>query len=293
MIVHQIFNIMSTRHAANELVASIQQDMITTYQMLASKLSGLDKFKALIIANIGVLWLLFAAVITEGAKDGIVAAQCDMAWVSNIQCPPDIPPKVEYVDPLPQPVHNTAKDEDNPAPKPIPTYASNSVDAYVARFAHIAQQEQAKFGIPASISLAQGIIESRYGTSTLAIKNNNHFGIKCQSRGCKKGHCTNHSDDSHKDFFRKFNTAWESWRAHSNVLMSPRYKAARGHGYRKWAQILKSKGYATDRNYANTLISTIEKYKLYRYDNVKFTAPAKQAGAARVKPASYSLVTTD
>lgn len=286
---------MSTRHAAGQLVAAIKSDM----QPIMEKLASIINARYITICGIittysGILWLLAISVATEAAKDGIAAAQCDMAWVSNIQCPPDIPPKVEYVDPLPQPVHNTAKDEDNPAPKPIPSHATNSVDAYVNRFAKIAQQEQAKFGIPASISLAQGIIESRYGTSTLAVRNNNHFGIKCHSRGCKRGHCTNHSDDSHKDFFRKYNTAWESWRAHSNVLMSPRYKAARGHGYRKWAQILKSKGYATDHSYTNTLISTIEKYKLYRYDNAKFTAPAQVASASRVKPAAkYSLVVSD
>ena len=61
-----------------------------------------------------------------------------------------------------------------------------------------------KFGIPASITLAQGLLESNNGESRLTTKNNNHFGIKCFSRKCKKGHCSNFSDDSHKDFFRKY-----------------------------------------------------------------------------------------
>lgn len=72
---------------------------------------------------------------------------------------------------------------------------------YIERFAPIAVQEMEKYGIPASISLAQGLLESRAGTSKLAVQTNNHFGLKCFSRGCKKGHCKNFTDDTHKDFF--------------------------------------------------------------------------------------------
>ena len=87
-----------------------------------------------------------------------------------------------------------------------------------------------KYGIPASISLAQGLIESRAGSSKLAVNNNNHFGIKCFSRHCRKGHCTNFTDDTHKDFFRKFPSPWESWRAHSQLLSSGRYTKLRKNG---------------------------------------------------------------
>ncbi len=125
-----------------------------------------------------------------------------------------------------------------------------------------------KYGIPASISLAQGLIESRAGSSKLAVNNNNHFGIKCFSRHCRKGHCTNFTDDTHKDFFRKFPSPWESWRAHSQLLSSGRYTKLRKNGrdYRKWAYGLKSIGYATDRTYAEKLIGIIERYELYKYD---------------------------
>jgi flagellum-specific peptidoglycan hydrolase FlgJ len=143
------------------------------------------------------------------------------------------------------------------------------VQAYIKRFAKTAVAEMHKYGIPASITLAQGIVESRYGTSTLAVKANNHFGIKCFAKKCQKGHCTNHTDDSHKDFFVKYPNAWGSYRAHSLFLKnSARYTElfTYGEDYAKWAHGLKRCGYATDPNYANKIISTIKKYKLYRYD---------------------------
>ena len=139
---------------------------------------------------------------------------------------------------------------------------------YVQRFSKIAIGEMQQYGIPASISLAQGLIESRAGTSKLAVSNNNHFGMKCFSRNCKRGHCSNFTDDTHKDFFRKFPSPWESWRAHSQLLASGRYAKLKRHGrdYRAWAYGLKSVGYATDRTYAEKLIGIIERYDLHKYD---------------------------
>lgn len=139
---------------------------------------------------------------------------------------------------------------------------------YIERYSKIAIGEMQQFGIPASISLAQGLIESRAGTSKLAVSNNNHFGMKCFSKHCKKGHCSNFTDDTHKDFFRKFPTPWESWRAHSQLLASGRYSKLKRHGrdYRAWAYGLKSVGYATDRTYAEKLIGMIERYELYKFD---------------------------
>ena len=140
---------------------------------------------------------------------------------------------------------------------------------YIERYSDIARKEQAQYGVPASISLAQGLIESRAGTSKLAKNNNNHFGIKCFSRHCRKGHCSNFTDDTHKDFFRKFESSWGSWREHSLLLSRGRYKSLHKHGtdYRKWAYGLKSIGYATDRTYAEKLIGVIEKYDLHQFDN--------------------------
>ncbi|MCW5922323.1 MAG: glucosaminidase domain-containing protein [Saprospiraceae bacterium] len=174
----------------------------------------------------------------------------------------------------PKPTKSAAPAE--PATKPKSSAApvghselfAKQANDYIQRYHKIAIGEMQKFGIPASISLAQGLIESRAGTSKLAVNNNNHFGIKCFSRNCRKGHCTNFTDDSHKDFFRKFKSPWESWRAHSELLASGRYASLKRHGkdYRKWAYGLKSIGYATDRGYAEKIIGIIERYDLHQYD---------------------------
>lgn len=141
-------------------------------------------------------------------------------------------------------------------------------EKYIKRFSTIAKTEQKKHGIPASISLAQGLIESRAGTSKLATKNNNHFGMKCFSKNCSKGHCTNHTDDTHKDFFRKYQDPLDSWKDHSRMLSQGRYSKLKKYGndYKKWAYGLKSIGYATDKQYAEKLIGVIEKYQLNRFD---------------------------
>jgi len=170
--------------------------------------------------------------------------------------------------PASKPVKVKTKPKNEAAPVSHSDLFSEQAQDYVGRFSGIAVEEMKKFGIPASISLAQGLIESRAGTSKLAVNNNNHFGIKCFSRNCKRGHCTNFTDDTHKDFFRKFKNPWESWRAHSQLLASGRYKKLKKYGrdYRQWAYGLKSVGYATDRNYAEKLIGIIERYDLHRYD---------------------------
>lgn len=146
---------------------------------------------------------------------------------------------------------------------------AREAQSYIETFSPVARKEQAAFGIPASISLAQGLIESRAGTSKLAVNNNNHFGMKCFSRHCKKGHCSNFTDDTHKDFFRKYPNAWDSWRDHSRMLSKGRYAKLKKYGtdYRKWAYGLKSIGYATDRTYAEKLIGVIERYDLHRFDD--------------------------
>ncbi len=141
--------------------------------------------------------------------------------------------------------------------------------AYVKKYAEIAKKEKDKYGIPASIKLAQGLLESNVGESRLAVHNNNHFGMKCFSRTCKKGHCSNFTDDSHKDFFRKYKNVWESYRAHSILLQNNRYKHLKNlksSDYKGWAYGLKKAGYATDKNYAPKIIGLIEDLKLYKYD---------------------------
>ena len=142
-------------------------------------------------------------------------------------------------------------------------------EAYVKRFRKVAQAEMRKYGIPASITLAQGLIESNAGESRLTKLNNNHFGMKCFSKKCNKGHCSNFNDDSHKDFFRKYETAWHSFRAHSLLLLNKRYRRLfrlKLTDYKGWATGLQKAGYATDPKYAQKLIHIIEELQLYQYD---------------------------
>lgn len=144
------------------------------------------------------------------------------------------------------------------------------VQAFVTRFHIVAQTEQQKFGIPASISLAQGLLESDAGTSRLAQKAKNFFGIKCFGKKCSKGHCINAHDDSHKDFFRKYPSAWESWRAHSLLLVNgDRYNRLfrlDQRDYKSWAYGLQRAGYATSKTYGEKLVSIIETFDLHKYD---------------------------
>jgi flagellum-specific peptidoglycan hydrolase FlgJ len=159
--------------------------------------------------------------------------------------------------------------ESNPyAPISAKTLAEKKAVAFIDKYKETAIAEMDKFGIPASIKMAQALIESRAGESRLAVNNNNYFGMKCFSKKCKKGHCTNATDDHHKDFFRKYKNVQESWRAHSSLISQGRYAklSQYGNDYKKWATGLKKAGYATDKSYDKKLINTIEKYKLYQLD---------------------------
>jgi flagellum-specific peptidoglycan hydrolase FlgJ len=141
--------------------------------------------------------------------------------------------------------------------------------AYVKTYRQLAEKEKQVHKIPVSITLAQGLLESNIGESRLATENNNHFGIKCFSKSCRKGHCTNFNDDHHKDFFRKFASVAESYNEHSKVLQKERYSKLyrlSETDYKGWARGLKSAGYATDPRYADKLIRIIEDLELYQYD---------------------------
>ncbi|HMX40412.1 MAG TPA: glucosaminidase domain-containing protein [Saprospiraceae bacterium] len=144
---------------------------------------------------------------------------------------------------------------------------------YVQRFAPVATAEMRRSGIPASIILAQGLLESNAGASPLAQKTNNHFGIKCFSKRCKRGHCANFTDDSHKDFFVKYPNAWGSYRAHSQFLKgTARYAGLfrlPSGDYAGWARGLAKAGYATDRMYGEKLIAIIHNLGLHRYDQAQ------------------------
>ncbi|MFN0014921.1 MAG: glycoside hydrolase family 73 protein [Saprospiraceae bacterium] len=141
---------------------------------------------------------------------------------------------------------------------------------YVQRFAPIAVAEMKKYGIPASITLAQGILESNAGEGLIAQRTNNHFGIKCFSNKCKNGHCANFTDNSHKDFFVCYGNVWGSYRAHSLMLKNNRRYAdlfsLNAHDFRGWAQGLEKAGYATDTLYAEKLLAIIQNMALDVFD---------------------------
>ncbi|MFT4758597.1 MAG: flagellum-specific peptidoglycan hydrolase FlgJ [Saprospiraceae bacterium] len=139
---------------------------------------------------------------------------------------------------------------------------------YVERFARVAIAEQERFGIPASITLAQGLLETDAGASRLVNESKNHFGIKCRKK-CKDCTCRNYKDDDEFDMFRVFNSDWESYREHSNLLSTRRYvhlKNLSQKDYKGWAKGLKKAGYATDENYAKKLVRIIETLDLYQFD---------------------------
>ncbi len=141
---------------------------------------------------------------------------------------------------------------------------------YVEQHVHLARAEFREYGIPVSITMSQALLESNIGQSRLARENNNHFGIKCFSKSCKKGHCSNFNDDHHKDFFRIFASVEESYTAHSHILQKDRYSGLfrlESTDYRGWARGLKRAGYATDPRYAEKLIRIIEDLELNRYDS--------------------------
>lgn len=145
----------------------------------------------------------------------------------------------------------------------------STTEEYINTFAEFAQSEMKDYGIPASITLAQGILESGSGRGELAQKTNNHFGIKCHTGWY--GDYVNHDDDAKGECFRKYVHPMLSYRDHS-LFLTTRSRYAflfnlRADDYKGWARGLREAGYATDRHYPQKLIDLIEKYRLYRYDD--------------------------
>ncbi len=139
---------------------------------------------------------------------------------------------------------------------------------YISKYSDIAVEHMHQYKIPASIKLAQGLLESGAGMSDLARRSNNHFGIKCH-RGWR-GERVYAADDLPNDCFRKYDRVADSYRDHSDFLVAGgRYQALFNLSvtdYRGWAKGLQKSGYATDKAYANKLIKLIEDYELYQFD---------------------------
>ena len=150
----------------------------------------------------------------------------------------------------------------------LATSAKSHQETYIEKYSKIAVAEMYRSGVPASITLAQGLLESGYGRSELALKSNNHFGIKCHN-GWQGGRVY-HDDDARGECFRKYDDPEDSYRDHSDFLRyRDRYKFLFEYeitDYKSWAYGLKKAGYATDPSYPTKLIKLIEDYQLHQYD---------------------------
>jgi len=150
--------------------------------------------------------------------------------------------------------------------KPLNT--NETAKAYIAQYSGVAMSNMKTYGIPASIILAQGILESGSGKSELAVNANNHFGIKCHKDW--RGDKMYKDDDAANDCFRKYNQASESYKDHAMLLTGQKrysnlFRLSKG-DYKGWAKGLRQAGYATDPKYPEKLINYIESYNLSQYD---------------------------
>ena len=144
-----------------------------------------------------------------------------------------------------------------------------SPEEYIETYKDIAIREMKRMGVPAAITLAQGILESESGNSSLVKRSNNHFGIKCKSNWTAD--TVSHDDDAVGECFRTYKTSEDSYRDHSNFLRAGKHYAflfnLNSTDYKGWAHGLKKAGYATNPKYPNILIKNIEKYNLQQYSD--------------------------
>jgi flagellum-specific peptidoglycan hydrolase FlgJ len=180
-------------------------------------------------------------------------------------------PKKEVISNTEKPVIVSKKEPDTDFVPVVPAKNisyQEKVEIYIANFSDIAIQEMKKYGIPASITLAQGILESGAGVGELTKNSNNHFGIKCHTGWT--GARVYHDDDKHQECFRKYQDPRDSFEDHSLFLSSrSRYKGLFNldkRDYKGWARGLRKAGYATDPKYPQKLISIIERYNLHKFD---------------------------
>jgi len=192
---------------------------------------------------------------------------------------------------LPKETKVTAPDVSTPVTIPY----SERVANYIKEFSDIAKEEMLQYGIPASITLAQGILESGAGVGELTLKANNHFGIKCHTGW--QGDTVYHDDDERGECFRKYNDPKYSYRDHSLFLTQrSRYQdlfKLKKDDYVGWSKGLKKAGYATDPKYPDKLIGIIERYNLHEYDNQVMGKPVTNQTANSSKIGTYLVQSGD
>lgn len=167
----------------------------------------------------------------------------------------------------------------------LPVRAQSGLSAYwdyISTYKGMAMDQMVRYRIPASITLAQGLLESGAGRSRLAREANNHFGIKCSGKWA--GPYIREDDDARGEKFRKYKNAAESYEDHSRFLQQPRYASLfqlQPDDYKGWAHGLKRCGYATNPRYASSLIDIIERYDLAHFDQVVMTSGGKRSRSGR------------
>ena len=167
-----------------------------------------------------------------------------------------------------KPIESSKKNDSEIKTAPKNASYTQIVTIYIDNYSVIAKEEMIQYGIPASITLAQGILESGAGRAELSKKSNNHFGIKCHKGWT--GEKVYHDDDELQECFRKYKDPKYSFRDHS-LFLTQRSRYAdlftfKKDDYKSWAKGLRKAGYATDPKYPQKLINIIEKYELYTYD---------------------------
>lgn len=173
-------------------------------------------------------------------------------------------------------------------------FTNATIENYINQYKGLAMSEQIRTGVPASITLAQGIFETGGGTSELCLNAHNHFGVKC--KGKWQGETYSYDDDQKDECFRKYQNDRQSYMDHSNFLKNnPRYarlfKIDPKH-YRKWAEGLRECGYATNKQYAHKLIGYIEQYNLEQY-TIQALADAQFVAAHGNDDQNTELLTAD
>ncbi|MDB9712498.1 glucosaminidase domain-containing protein [Flavobacteriaceae bacterium] len=170
----------------------------------------------------------------------------------------------------------------------------NNVNDYIDYFSQVAMDEMRTYKIPASITLAQGILESGSGKGRLSVEANNHFGIKCHDWPGPK---IFHDDDEAQECFRKYNAPEYSYRDHSIFLTSrSRYSELFDlsiSDYKNWAKGLKKAGYATDKKYPDKLINLIENYKLFIYDEIVLKKRISKKSSVKVNVFKHEVIKGD
>ncbi|MFA7446295.1 MAG: glucosaminidase domain-containing protein [Flavobacteriaceae bacterium] len=199
----------------------------------------------------------------------LVLASCKGTKYASNSKKPTPKPKTERTVSAKPTTKTTPKATENLEATSNVTVYADVVKNYIETYKETAKDNMRTHGIPASITLAQGILESGSGNGRLAKEANNHFGIKCHTGW--KGDTIRHDDDAAQECFRKYRHASESFQDHSLFLTSrSRYNdlfKLKKDDYEGWAKGLRKAGYATDPKYPDKLISLIERYELYQYDN--------------------------